>query len=139
MPTITYALDLLEPAGDWAGFMRSGRNTVHPAARGAAWDVLEELEGTGRAAVVYTLARDLTTTPYALVAWQDGEPVALVTDTANGGAYVVAWEDTDNGRRYCRSYPHPRDAMGAVDSARSYVNVRLVGYSPNLDELEWRR
>ncbi|WP_043465220.1 hypothetical protein [Kitasatospora sp. MBT66] len=139
MYTPTYTLDLLEPAGDWAGFMRSGRSTVHPAARGAAWDVLEELETTGGAAVVYTLARDLTTTPYALVTWQDGEPVALMADTANGGDYVVAWADVNTGRRYCRSYPHPRDAMGAVDSARTYVNVRLVGYSPNLDELEWKR
>ncbi|MFE2410821.1 hypothetical protein ACFXDE_21005 [Kitasatospora sp. NPDC059408] len=139
MSTTTYTLDLLEPAGDWAGFMRSGRSTVHPAARGAAWDVLEELEDTDRAAVVYTLARDLTTAPYALVMWQAGQPVALVADTANGGDYVVSWQDTGTGRRYCRTYRHPRDAMAAVGAARIYANLRLIGYSPNLDGLEWQR
>ncbi|WP_441248963.1 hypothetical protein [Kitasatospora sp. McL0602] len=131
-------LDLLEPAGDWAGFMRSGTATVHQGARGAAWDVLEELEGTDRAAVVYTLDRAMETTPYALVAWVDSEPIALVADTAEPGPYVVAWEGLDTGRRYCRTFRHDRDAMGAVTSARIYVNVRLIGYSPNLDDFEWK-
>ncbi len=119
--------------------MYSGSSTVHPTANGAAWRALEDVDGTDRAAVVYTLDRELETAPYALVAWVDGEPVALVASTRDEhGPYVVAWEGLDDGRRYCRTYRHPSDAMRAVTSSRIYVNVRLLGHSPELDGFEWR-
>ncbi|MGW2398521.1 hypothetical protein ACWCYY_18405 [Kitasatospora sp. NPDC001664] len=52
--------------------------------------------------------------------------------------YSVAWKDVQTGEWFVRSYAHPRDARGMVASAELYVNLELLAYTPNLDELEWK-